>query len=109
MKSIVQVIATVGVLAMVLAIGNAFLVGDFGREGAVLTAMPWGIVSLVDLYVGFGLFAIWVVFREPSRPIAIVWVVLIMVLGNLITAAYVLWALQRSGGDPRRFFLGARA
>lgn len=109
MKTIAQVVAAVGVIAMALAIGYAFIAGDFGREGAVLTAMPWGIVSLVDLYVGFALFSLWVAYRESSRPAAVVWVLLIMVLGNFMTAAYVLWALQGSGGEPRRFFLGARA
>ncbi len=109
MNSIVRVIAVAGVIAMALAIGYALVAGDFGREGAVLTGMPWGIVSLVDLYVGFALFAIWVVYRETSRPVAIVWVILILVLGNLVTAAYVVWTLHRSGGDARRFFLGARA
>ena len=109
MKSFVQVLAAAGVLAMVAAIGYAFIAGDFGAEGAVLTSMPWGIVSLVDLYVGFALFSAWVVYREPSRPAAAGWVLVIMVLGNLATAAYVLWAIQRSGGDAHRFFFGARA
>lgn len=109
MKSAAQIISVVAMLAMALAIGYAFIAGDFGREGAVLGAMPWGIVSLVDLYAGFSLFACWVVYREPSRVAAIVWVLLIMVLGNLMTAAYVFWALRTSGGDPRRFFMGARA
>lgn len=109
MSSIVRVLAVAGVIAMTLAIGYALVAGDFGREGAVLTALPWGIVSLVDLYVGFALFSAWVVFRETSRPTAIVWVILTLVLGNLITAAYVLWTLYRCGGDARRFFMGARA
>lgn len=109
MNSIVRVLAVAGVIAMALAIGYALVFGDFGREGAVLTALPWGIVSLVDLYVGFALFSAWVVAREASRPVAIAWVILILVLGNLVTAAYVLWTLYRSNGDVRRFFLGARA
>lgn len=108
-KATVQIVSIVAMLAMALAIGYAFIAGDFGREGAVLGAMPWGIVSLVDLYAGFALFACWVVYREASRPAAIVWVLLILVLGNLMTAAYVFWALRTSGGDPRRFFFGARA
>jgi|GEM_PF-151263 len=108
-KIIVQVIAAAGVLAMAGAIGYAFVAGDFGAEGAILTSMPWGIVSLVDLYVGFVLFSVWVVYREPSRLAAAGWVLVIMLLGNLATAAYVLWALGRSGADARRFFFGARA
>ncbi len=36
------------------------------RKAAKLLAMPWGIVSLVDLYVGFALFSIWIVYREKA-------------------------------------------
>ncbi len=109
MTHIARWVAIAGVIAMSAAIGYALLTGDFAREGAALTAMPWGIVSLVDLYTGFALFALWVLYREAARPVAWIWVVLILVLGNLATAAYVLWAFQRSGADARRFFLGARA
>lgn len=107
--SIVRGIAIAGLVAMGIAIGYAFLAGDFGREGAVIGGLPWGIVSLVDLYTGFILFSVWVVYRERSRPIAALWVVLTMVLGNFTVAAYVLWTTYSSGGDPRRFFLGAHA
>ena len=61
---IAKIIAALGVLAMTVAIGSAFINGDFGAEGAKLTAMPWGIVSLVDLYVGFILFSGWIIYRE---------------------------------------------
>jgi hypothetical protein len=43
--------------------------------------MPWGIVSLVDLYTGFILFSIWIVYREQSWWRSLVWVVLMMTLG----------------------------
>lgn len=42
----------------------AFLVGDFAAEGSQLTSVLWGIVSLVDLYVGFALFAGWIIYQE---------------------------------------------
>ena len=43
-----------------------FTIGNFSAEGAKLLAMPWGIVSMVDLYVGFTLFSCWIVFREKG-------------------------------------------
>ena len=58
-----------------------FTVGNFTGEGARLLAMPWGIVSLVDLYVGFALFSGWIVFREKALLPSILWIILMMVLG----------------------------
>ncbi len=106
---VTRIVALAGALAMLVAIGYAFVAGDFAREGAQIIALPWGVVSLVDLYTGFVLFSLWIIYREAGWPARVIWVALMMVLGNFTAAVYVLWALQRSGGDPRRFFLGARA
>lgn len=106
---ITRLIAAVGLVAMTVAIGYAFVAGDFGIEGAWLTSHPWGIVSLVDLYVGFVLFSLWIIYRERSPLVAGVWVVLMMVLGNWTAALYVLIALATSRGDWAKFWMGHRA
>ena len=106
---IAKIIAALGVLAMTIAITSAFINGDFGAEGAKLTAMPWGIVSLVDLYVGFILFSGWIIYREKSLPVAILWTVAMMTLGFFAGSLYALIALQTSGGDWRKFWLGRHA
>lgn len=103
-----KVIAVLGLAAMTGIIARAFIVGNFGVEGDQLLAMPWGVVSLVDLYVGFTLFSGWIVYREKSWLARIVWVVLMMTLGNWTAALYVLIALQKSGGDWQKFFLGSK-
>jgi hypothetical protein len=87
----------------------AFTVGDFSNEGTRLLAMPWGIVSLVDLYVGFTLFSAWIVYRERSVLPSVIWVVLMMTLGFWTGALYTFLALQSSRGDWRKFFMGKRA
>ena len=104
--NIAKAIAALGVIAMGAALIYAFTTGDFSSEGSQILAMPWGIVSLVDLYVGFTLFSMWIVYREPSRSVAIGWVILLMVLGFFIGSVYVLLALYRSGGDWDRFWRG---
>ena len=38
-------------------------IGDFAGEGGQLAVLPWGIVSLVDLYTGFTLFSMWIIYR----------------------------------------------
>lgn len=103
-----KIIAFLGLAAMTGALIYAFSVGDLGQEGSILLSMPWGIVSLVDLYVGFILFSAWIAYREKSLPRAVVWIALMMVLGFFTASLYTLIALQRSGGDWHRFWMGRR-
>jgi hypothetical protein len=104
-----KTIALLGLLAMTAVLIYGFVVGDFAGDGAKLLALPWGIVSLVDLYVGFVLFSGWIVYRERSLARAVVWVVAMMVLGFWAASLYALIALQTSGGDWQRFWMGYRA
>jgi len=104
-----KVISLLGLLAMTGILVYGFTIGDFSGEGARLLSMPWGIVSLVDLYVGFALFSCWIVYREKAVLPSIVWVILMMVLGFWAGALYTFLALQTSGGDWRRFWMGKRA
>lgn len=106
---IAKAIALLGLLAMTGVLIYGFTIGDFSGEGSKLLAMPWGIVSLVDLYVGFTLFSCWIVYREKAVLPSIVWVVLMMVLGFFTGALYTFIALQTSGGDWRQFWMGKRA
>ena len=106
---IAKIIALAGLLAMTGILIYGFTSGDFSAEGSKLLSMPWGIVSLVDLYVGFALFSCWIVFRERAILPSVIWVVLMMVLGFWTGALYTLIALQTSRGDWNRFWYGKRA
>lgn len=103
-----KAISLIGLLAMTGALIYGFTIGDFAGEGRQLLAMPWGIVSLVDLYVGFSLFSAWIVYRERSFARSLIWVVLIMTLGFFTASLYTFLALQASAGDWKRFWLGRR-
>lgn len=105
---IAKLISVIGLIAMTVVISNGFINGSFSRDGAELLANPWGIVSLVDLYVGFALFSLWIAFRETNLALASIWIILIMVLGFFTGALYVLVALYKSNGDWALFFLGGR-
>jgi hypothetical protein len=104
-----KLVTLLGLLAMTGVLIYGFTVGDFAEEGSILLSMPWGIVSLVDLYVGFTLFSGWIVYRERSLPRSLVWIVLTMVFGFFTASLYTLIALQTSRGDWRRFWMGRRA
>jgi len=104
-----KIVSVLGMLAMTAVLIFGFTRGDFFSEGGKLFAMPWGIVSLVDLYTGFTLFSGWIIYREKSLPVALVWTVAMMTLGFFAGSLYAFLALQSSGGDWRKFWLGKRA
>ena len=67
--------------------------------------LPWGVVSLVDLYSGFTLFSIWIFYKEKVIP-AIVWTFFVMTLGSFTIALYVIYSINNSDGDIQKFFMG---
>ena len=84
--------------ALGLAIVWAITLLPIGDSFARIVADPWGIVTLLDLYAGF-FFAIALVFLVERRlliaaPVALA----ILTLGNLATAAWVVWRLRRLAG-----------
>jgi hypothetical protein len=105
---IAKIISLLGLLAMTAVLIYGFTAGNFSGEGTKLLAMPWGIVSLLDLYVGFSLFSGWIVFREKSALRSIIWILLMMTLGFWAGSLYAFIALQSSHGDWTRFWKGKR-
>ena len=108
MMRVAKIISLLGVIAMTIALINGFVNGSFFDDGGVILNNPWGIVSLVDLYVGFILFALWMYYREKSIVTSMIWIILIMVLGFFIGALYVFIALMTSKDDWLIFFLGEK-
>jgi hypothetical protein len=106
---IAKIISILGILAMTAVLIYGFTIGDFAGEGSQLAAMPWGIVSLVDLYTGFTLFSMWIIYREKSLPVAILWTLAMLTLGFFAGSLYTFIALQTSGEDWRKFWLGKNA
>ena len=104
-----KLISIIGLLAMTAVLIYGFTIGDFAGEGITLLKMPWGIVSLVDLYTGFMLFSGWIIYREKSLVAAIIWTVAMLTLGFWAGSLYALIALFRSEGDWRKFWLGKHA
>ena len=104
-----KLIAFLGVIAMTAVLIYGFTIGDFFGEGSQLTSMPWGIVSLVDLYTGFTLFSAWIIYREKSLPVALLWTVAMMVTGFFAGSLYALINLYTSHGDWKKFWLGKHA
>lgn len=56
---------------------------------------PWWIATLFDAYWGFLTFYCWVVYKETSVLARAVWLVAILLLGNIAMAVYALIQLFR--------------
>lgn len=72
---------------------------------------PWQLFINNDLVTGLLFIFAWIVFREQGTPFLprLAWLWMLMWWGNIVTAAYVLYAARQSRGDWSIFFLGRRA
>jgi len=59
---------------------------------------PWGLATLADAYFAFLVFWLWVAWKEGCWSSRIIWLLAILLLGNLAMAAYVLIELTRVDG-----------
>lgn len=101
--TITKVIAYLITIAMVSTIFWAQ--NQVSLFDSTIPSLPWGIVSLVDLYAGFILIGIWISYKEKWLS-ALIWIFLLMILGNLTTAIYVIYSLNKSKGNISKFFMG---
>ena len=102
-----KTIAWIGLIVMTAGLLNGFLNGDFFSDGAKLFENPWGIMSLIDLYVGFTLFSLWIYFRETRMSSKVLWIIGMMVLGFFTGALYILYAFYTCKEDWQTFFFGS--
>jgi predicted permease len=61
----------------------------------VVTGDPWFIATLFDAYFGFLTFFVWVAYKERTMVLRAVWLVAILLLGNMAMATYALVQLFR--------------
>lgn len=69
-------------------------------EGARILELSWGVVTLVDLYVGFLIIAVVIAALEPRAWVAALWIAPLPFLGNVVAA---LWVVVRLPVVMRRF------
>lgn len=56
---------------------------------------PWFVATMFDTYFAFLAFFFWVCYRERSVATSVVWLVLIIALGNIAMATYILIQLAK--------------
>lgn len=92
-----RIIAGLGALVLALAIVWASMTAGQSLSEAVgwLVSEPWGVVSLIDLYLGFVLIAILIWVFEPNKLIALAFILPLPILGNVWSAVWLAWRLGR--------------
>ncbi len=82
-------------LGMLWATITASRAENIFDAGPRMMAEPWWIATMWDAYCGFVTFYAWVFYKEGNWISRIVWFVLIMTLGNIAMAIYMLMQLFR--------------
>jgi hypothetical protein len=95
--SLIRVLIAVLGLALTGAIvwasvNSGPLHGSIFDQGGVMLSLPWGAVTMADLYTGFVLFAIVIFLTEKTLLSAILWIFPLFFLGNIWAA---LWLFIR--------------
>jgi hypothetical protein len=85
-----------GMLAV--TIRAALQEGMFAAGGKIWPSW-WFRATLADAYFGFLTFYAWVFYKESSWGSRIVWLLLILLLGNIAMSIYMLIALRRMKSD----------
>lgn len=60
----------------------------------------WFVATLVDAYFGFLWFYLWVAYKESSWMARLLWLPMILLLGNMAMAAYMLLQLHKLPKNP---------
>jgi hypothetical protein len=103
-----KTITWIGLFSMTYGLINGFINGDFIKDGKALLENPWGLMSMIDIYVGFTLFSMWIFYKERNLIKALVWTFLMMTLGFFTACVYILLGLYKSQGNWNTFFHGEK-
>jgi hypothetical protein len=95
MKKFLIGLFTVILLSMMALTFTASLERSVFQAGRGLWPDPWFLATLLDAYFGFLIFYVWVAYKERTAASRILWFLLIMALGNMAAAFYVLLQLRR--------------
>ncbi len=89
-------IAFIAVLISMFAVTSwASSVVALWKTPRAVATHPWFIATLFDTYFAFLTFYAWVAYKETSKVARVVWLIAILLLGNIAMAIYMLNQLFR--------------
>lgn len=105
MKRILILVISIG-LIMLMGLIYGLIYGNLREDGFLLFTLVWGKIAILDVYVGFFLFGIWIYFREQNVSRFLIWFITLLCIGNLISVIYIVHAMHTSEYDFRKVMLG---
>ena len=99
MRNFLIILFSIFLLAMLAMTIVASLDRSVFNVGQEMLQDKWFQATLLDAYLGFLTFYVWVAYKETTWAGKLIWFVLIMTLGNMAMAGYVLIQLFRLKPD----------
>ena len=100
MRKAIIIVFVLILVSMASSIIHALLTADFFESGSMLMKDAWGRTTLLEAYLAFVVFYVWVFYKEQLFG-KILWFFLIMGIGNVAIATYVLIQIAKMGkNDP---------
>ena len=106
MKTALKVLFSVIFLWMTVLVIRTSMAVSLWSAWNSFAGNPWAVATLYDAYFGFLTFWLWVAYKETTLWSRLLWLVLIMCLGNIAMSLYVLIQLFRlKPGQPAEALL----
>lgn len=89
-----RILLAAGGILLLASILWASQAANIGASFSAMVADPWGIVTLIDLYLGFAFLAVIIWLFERSRLVALAFILPLPFLGNIWAAVWIVWRLS---------------
>ncbi len=89
--SMLRVLCAIGFVILAGSIVWAFTAAPFWESVDLVVSNPWGVVMLIDLYLGFFIFAVVIARFEPNRGLAVALIAAMPFLGNVVPLGWLAW------------------
>ena len=99
MKTVLKILFTAIFLWMTVLTIRTSLAVSLWSAWDSFAANPWAVATLYDAYFGFITFWVWVAYKESTWWSRLLWLILILGLGNIAMSLYVLIQLFRLKPD----------
>ncbi len=99
-----RILSVVFLAVMTWSVVQSSLEESLLKIPAVVTSDPWFITTIFDVYIGLLLFYVWICLREKSLAAKLIWLPLLIGLGNIATSLYavlVVWQLPTDANIGR--------
>jgi hypothetical protein len=91
--TLLRILLAAGGVLLLASIVWAAQAANIGASFSAMVEDPWGIVALIDLYLGFIFLAVIIWLFERNKLIALLFILPLPFLGNIWAAVWIVWRL----------------